>query len=89
MTAVSGSFDDALPVFGAMTDGAVGGAELGPDEVPEDESEAVPDREVIDLLEPREGLPPVIAGPAELAEAVERLAAGTGPLAVDAERASG
>jgi ribonuclease D len=48
-----------------------------------------PKREVIDLLEPRDGLPPVIAGAAELADAIERLAAGTGPLAVDAERASG
>lgn len=46
-------------------------------------------REVIDLLEPREGLPPVITAPDDLAEAVARLAAGTGPLAVDAERASG
>lgn len=48
-----------------------------------------PEREVVDLTEPRDGLPPVIADPADLAEAVERLAAGTGPLAVDAERASG
>ena len=46
-------------------------------------------REVIDLLEPREGLPPVTVTAAGLAEAIERLAAGTGPLAVDAERASG
>jgi len=48
-----------------------------------------PKREVIDLLEPREGLPPVIVTAAGLADAIERLAAGTGPLAVDAERASG
>jgi len=114
MTAMSGPFDDALPVFGALADGTVtggdaDGAEIGGDEVPEDAagedsavedkvaddeivedgSDAVPGREVIDLLEPREGLPPVIAAAAELAEAVERLAAGTGPLAVDAERASG
>jgi ribonuclease D len=47
------------------------------------------ERLVIDLLEPREGLPPVIEGADELAAAVARLAAGTGPLAVDAERASG
>ena len=46
-------------------------------------------REVIELLEPREGLPPVIATAAELAAAVERLGAGTGPVAIDAERASG
>ena len=48
-----------------------------------------PDSEVIDLLEPREGLPPVTTTPLDLAAAVERLAAGTGPVAVDAERASG
>jgi ribonuclease D len=47
------------------------------------------EREVIDLTEPAEGLPPVITAPDELAAAVRRLAAGTGPIAVDAERASG
>ena len=48
-----------------------------------------PESEVVDLLEPREGLPPVTSTPRDLAAAVERLAAGTGPVAVDAERASG
>lgn len=43
----------------------------------------------VPLLEPREGLPPLIVTSAGLAEATERLAAGTGPVAVDAERASG
>ena len=43
----------------------------------------------VPLLEPREGLPPVIGSPGELAEAVAALAGGSGPLAVDAERASG
>ncbi|MFJ6529377.1 ribonuclease D [Streptomyces longwoodensis] len=41
------------------------------------------------LLEPREGIPPVIADEAGLAEVVAAFAAGTGPVAVDAERASG
>ncbi|WP_298803251.1 HRDC domain-containing protein [uncultured Pseudokineococcus sp.] len=41
------------------------------------------------LTEPAEGVPEVVADPAALADAAERLAAGTGPLAVDAERASG
>jgi ribonuclease D len=40
------------------------------------------------LLELRDGVPPVIAAAASLRAAVERLRAGTGPLAVDAERAS-
>lgn len=47
------------------------------------------ERTVEPLLEPREGIPPVIADAAALAETVERFAAGTGPVAVDAERASG
>ncbi|MBR7838341.1 ribonuclease D [Actinospica durhamensis] len=41
------------------------------------------------LLTPREGVPEVIADAAGLAEAVARFAAGSGPVAVDAERASG
>lgn len=38
---------------------------------------------------PRDGLPHVIETDAQLAQAVASLAAGTGPIAVDAERASG
>ncbi|MCW2715183.1 MAG: ribonuclease [Frankiales bacterium] len=41
------------------------------------------------LLAPREGVPPVTTTAAGLRELVERFAAGTGPVAVDAERASG
>jgi ribonuclease D len=44
---------------------------------------------IIDLLEPRDGLPPVTRTAVDLATATARLAAGTGPVAVDAERASG
>ena len=47
------------------------------------ESQAVP------LLEPRDGLPPLIVTGDALAAAVARLGAGHGPVAVDAERASG
>ncbi|KAA6213329.1 ribonuclease D [Streptomyces albofaciens JCM 4342] len=43
----------------------------------------------VPLLEPREGTPPVTATAGELAEVVAAFAAGTGPVAVDAERASG
>ncbi|MFD8607324.1 HRDC domain-containing protein [Streptomyces sp. NPDC059631] len=43
----------------------------------------------VPLLEPREGIPAVIASPEALAEAVAAFAAGSGPVAVDAERASG
>src|SRR5262245_6445187 len=41
------------------------------------------------LTQPREGTPDPVTEPAELARAAARFAAGTGPVAVDAERASG
>jgi ribonuclease D len=41
------------------------------------------------LLEPRDGLPPLVTTGDDLAAATAALAAGTGPVAVDAERASG
>jgi ribonuclease D len=41
------------------------------------------------LLEPREGIPPVITDAAALADVIAAFAGGTGPVAVDAERASG
>ena len=44
---------------------------------------------IVPLLEPRDGLPPVVATEAALAEVTGRLAGGEGPVAVDAERASG
>ncbi|MFD4635027.1 HRDC domain-containing protein [Streptomyces sp. NPDC058284] len=43
----------------------------------------------IPLLEPRDGIPPVIADEEALAATVAAFAAGSGPVAVDAERASG
>jgi ribonuclease D len=46
-------------------------------------------REVTNLLEPRDGLPSVVDTPAALASVAAALAAGQGPVAVDAERASG
>lgn len=41
------------------------------------------------LLTLRDGLPPVVASAAALAEVCAAMAAGTGPVAIDAERASG
>nr|WP_237538588.1 MULTISPECIES: ribonuclease D [unclassified Streptomyces] len=41
------------------------------------------------MLEPREGIPPVVADEAALARVIADFAAGSGPVAVDAERASG
>ncbi|MGY1496663.1 ribonuclease D [Streptomyces sp. QTS52] len=43
----------------------------------------------IPLLEPRDGIPPVVTDENSLAEVIAAFAAGTGPVAVDAERASG
>jgi ribonuclease D len=43
----------------------------------------------VPLLDPREGIPPVTASPDAFAAVVGAFAAGTGPVAVDAERASG
>jgi ribonuclease D len=48
-----------------------------------------PEPEAELLTEPREGMPPLIQTSAELAEAAERLEAGSGPIAIDTERASG
>jgi ribonuclease D len=43
----------------------------------------------VPLLEPAEGIPPVTADPQALAEVTAAFAAGQGPVAIDAERASG
>lgn len=45
--------------------------------------------EATPLLRPAEGVPPLSVTTAEIAAAAEKLAGGTGPFAVDAERASG
>ena len=42
-----------------------------------------------DLLQPREGTPPLLSTPAEFEAAADVLAGGTGPFAIDTERASG
>ncbi len=48
-----------------------------------------PESQAVPLLEPRDGLPALIVSGEDLAVATRRLAAGHGPVAVDAERASG
>lgn len=50
---------------------------------------AVADPEVTPLTEPADGVPDIVDTPAQLARTVEAFSAGTGPVAVDAERASG
>jgi ribonuclease D len=51
--------------------------------------EPVPDDAPVPLLEPRDGMPPLVVTSAALAGAARALGAGDGPVAVDAERASG
>ena len=43
----------------------------------------------VELLSPREGLPELITDEASMRVCIEELAAGSGPIAIDAERASG
>ncbi len=58
-----------------------------PDPAQSAEATAVPT--AVPLLEPRDGTPAPVDTPVDLADAAARLAAGTGVVAVDAERASG
>lgn len=60
-----------------------------PVEVPGTTDSPVPADQVVDCSRPREGLPEVVASPPSLAEAARALSRGSGPIAVDAERASG
>ena len=66
------------------------GADTGAPEPSTDEAdEADAAVEAIPLLQPAAGVPPVSVSAGEIAEAAAKLASGTGPFAVDAERASG
>jgi ribonuclease D len=56
---------------------------------PDDANDRPASPPAVPLLEPRGGIPPVVEDADALAEVVQRFAAGTGPVAVDAERASG
>ena len=58
--------------------------------VEEPTPQAVPEAAELPVLDrPRDGLPLVVETPQALADALARMLAGTGPLAVDAERAQG
>jgi ribonuclease D len=52
-------------------------------------TELPPTPSLVPLTEPQGGVPPVITSPADLRKLAETLAGGSGPAAVDAERASG
>jgi ribonuclease D len=65
-------------------------ADSGPTEIDIEATDVDPEAtEVVPLLEPRDGLPPVVESAEALERATQALASGTGPIAVDAERASG
>src|SRR3954469_9699845 len=68
-----------------------GGRQLSTEPIPQPDDDAATDDapEAIPLLAPRDGLTPVIETSTQLVEYAEALRAGTGPVAVDAERASG
>ncbi|MET4164234.1 MULTISPECIES: HRDC domain-containing protein [Gordonia] len=59
------------------------------DPAPDDPAPDDPSPEVTPLLQPADGVPPVLATAAEFADAAAALAAGSGPIAIDTERASG
>ncbi|MFC7218382.1 HRDC domain-containing protein [Streptomyces polyrhachis] len=81
-TAANDTAREVTGTDGAVPDGAAGAGS------PADAGGAA-EQEPVPLLAPREGVPPVVASPGALAEVVEAFAAGRGPVAVDAERASG
>ncbi|MDR3069022.1 MAG: HRDC domain-containing protein, partial [Cellulomonas sp.] len=56
---------------------------------PAETDPAATDPTIVPLLEPHDGIPPVVASAAALDATVAAFAAGHGPVAVDAERASG
>lgn len=57
--------------------------------VRDDTAGAAPEPSVVPVDEPADGIPDVLTTAEQLADAAARLGAGTGPVAVDAERASG
>jgi len=60
---------------------------VAPDDAQDGPADVAP--EIVPLTEPSDGIPPVIDTPEALAAVVEAFGAATGPVAVDAERASG
>jgi ribonuclease D len=96
VTGTSPPHEDGIPPGGGLPDSDLPDSDLRGSGVPDSGrtgeaggTDGDNGREIIDLTEPAEGLPPVIATAEDLAAAVARLAAGSGPVAVDAERASG
>jgi ribonuclease D len=60
-----------------------------PLDMTESKSVEPPEVDSIRVTEPRDGLPDIVATPEQLADLVAAISSGTGPVALDAERASG
>jgi ribonuclease D len=60
-----------------------------PQEVADSQSVGLPEVEVVRVTEPREGLPEIVTTPEQLERLAEIVSTGVGPVALDAERASG
>jgi ribonuclease D len=73
---------------GRVSERTTAGAPAGPGEAADGPDRPEPPS-AVPLTEPRDGVPAPLTTPAELEAAVEAVARGTGPVAVDAERASG
>lgn len=84
----AGPSDPSGPVPDNTADRAAAANEGGPDGELDETLEPEP-RPLTPLTAPRDGVPPVIATEHGLMRAAEALAGGTGPVSVDAERASG
>jgi ribonuclease D len=87
MTGTSGN-DQPAQEKTEQDDAATEAAEAAATEAAAAEA-AEAERQAVPLLEPREGLPPLITSAEALDAAVRALKGGSGPVAVDAERASG
>ena len=72
-----------------MRDTSRGSARPVPVEQPGTTTHPVPEDEVLDLRRPRQALPALTTTTTQLDAAAAGLARGSGPVAVDAERASG
>ena len=59
------------------------------DEVPPEAIDSAAALAAVPLLEPVGGIPPVTTTPEALTDVMRRMGEGTGPIAIDAERASG
>jgi ribonuclease D len=81
---------DPEPADPDLAGAELAGAELAGAELASPEpADATAERVVEPLLEPRDGLPPLVDSAEALRTATDALARGTGAVAVDAERASG